>query len=358
MDPRQALYARLRARLRDDTAQDAAQSLGPVAQPAQAAPPPPNSQMVNDYMAGKYDLKVSPEDLAALEQSQESVRGTKLIAGLGRAGQMFSQAWGANNADPAFFDKMAQTAEGRRELVGKYLQAKQAKGADLMKERAQFVADRENKLTDDETQRAFDTEQRRLDRISRERAAALSAGTAAAARTDKSVTDLSKSLEDAAGLKEDVATLVAAARQPDVPSVGPIDKWKPTFMQGEDEIRTEQAAGRFLAALLKIQSGVSVNPQELARAMKARGLSGGNEQAFRIGVEAMLREMEVAMKQKEAGYPGDVAEELRRRGGVTSKDLPKYQATDPEQAPAGGLDPAQKARLEELRRKRDAGALK
>lgn len=306
----------------DETVEDFdASALSPrPAEPVAKPPPAGMNPQVWEHMLAKV---ATPEEA---ERAELGAAKARQISGMGRAGMMLAQAFGAKNADPAWFDQLAADAEGRRKVVSGYMKQRMLKGAELNADQQKAAADATRDYDKEIRGRTFTQEENRLDRISRERAAALSAGTAAAARTDKSVTDLSKSLEDAAGLKADMATLVEAAKQKDVPSVGPIDKFVPTFMQGEGAIRTEQAAGRTLAALLKIQSGVSVSPQELQRAMKARGLSGGSEDAFRIGVEAMLAELDTAMKQKEAGHPAAVADELSRRGGITSRDLPKYQA--------------------------------
>lgn len=301
----------------------------PPPSPVPASKPPPAgaNPQVWQHMLGRV---ATPEEL---DEADAGAAKARQISGLGKAGMMLAQTFGAKNADSGWFDQLAQDAEGRRKLVSGYLKQRMLKGAELNAEQQKATADAQRDYDKEMRGRSFTSEQNELNRRSNERAAALSAGNAAAARTDKSVTDLAKSLEDAAGLKADMATLVEAAKKKDVPSVGPMDKWTPTFMQGEDAIRTEQAAGRVLAALLKIQSGVSVSPQELQRAMKARGLQGGSEEAFRIGVEAMLAELGTAMRQKEAGYPADVSAELGRRGGITSKDLPAYK-TGTQSAPA------------------------
>lgn len=143
-------------------------------------------------------------------------------------------------------------------------------------------------------------------------------------KLEKGVGELSKAMEGASGMRTDIGTLVNAAQQEDVPGVGPLDQLVPTKLAKDDAVKTEQAALRVLAAILKQQSGISVNEAELKRAMKARGLSGDDERAFRLGVESMLGDLRQGMGQKQIAQPAEVVEEYRRRGGVTVEDLPTY----------------------------------
>ncbi len=76
---------------------------------------------------------------------------------------------------------------------------------------------------------------------------------------------------------------------------------------------------------------------------------GATEPEFREGLKRLTENARGAMRAKEAGYRPAAVEEARRRGMATSADLPSG---------GGGLSPDKKARLEELRRKRDAGELR
>jgi hypothetical protein len=63
-------------------------------------------------------------DQLELAEADRNARETVLASGLGRAGQMFAQAFGAKNADPGHFDAMAMDANKRRDLVAAHMKEK------------------------------------------------------------------------------------------------------------------------------------------------------------------------------------------------------------------------------------------
>lgn len=96
----------------------------PAQEPAAFVPPP-------EEPLPARPRPVAPQmDTAGLEEADTDARRGEMMAGLGRAGQMFAQAFGAKNADPGYFDTLGQEARQRRDTVSKYLKDKAQKSAE------------------------------------------------------------------------------------------------------------------------------------------------------------------------------------------------------------------------------------
>lgn len=165
---------------------------------------------------------------------------------------------------------------------------------------------------------------------------------------DKQIETLSKRTEAAPAMRNDLREL-EAGDQEDIPGVGPIAGRLPMWMLSEDGKRKRQAARGLVGTIIKERSGTAASEKEIDRIMEETGLNMANEEQFRLGVDRLREQVTDVLRAKEAGARPEAVEEARRRGLVTSKDI----------TPAdGGLPAEKKARLEELRRKKAAGALK
>lgn len=162
---------------------------------------------------------------------------------------------------------------------------------------------------------------------------------------------LGKDVEGLSQVSADLALLERmAATKGDIPGAGRLDAPLAEMGIGDEDIEVRQAAGRVANRLLFEQSGAAVTESEVKRFMAARGLGpGATEEQFRKGVRALAAELRQVLKTKQAKFAPGTRRAYQERGGFT-----EFQP-----APAsGGLTPEKQRRLEELRRKRDAGTLR
>jgi hypothetical protein len=165
---------------------------------------------------------------------------------------------------------------------------------------------------------------------------------------DKQIETLSKRLEGAPALKQDLATLNQFAGQEDIPGVGSAEGRLPDFaaglFNGADATRVRQAARGLYSNILKEQSGSTVSEQELKRKLEELGMGpGATEENFRLGLARLTEMAHATLRAKEAGARPEAVEEASRRGLTTSRDLPKGQA--------GGLTSQEAAELAEYEKK-------
>lgn len=140
-------------------------------------------------------------------------------------------------------------------------------------------------------------------------------------QVEADVQKLGKDLEDTAVLNADAETLLAAASQEDIPGVGPVEGFLPNLLTSEEGVKTRQAAGRLMAAILKKQSGQAVSESEVERNLKARGLGDRATQVeYRTGLRALVKELGDTFKRTEAKYRPEVTARFRERGGTTSAE--------------------------------------
>jgi hypothetical protein len=134
---------------------------------------------------------------------------------------------------------------------------------------------------------------------------------------------LGKDLQDFAGMKDDLDTLLRATRTEDVAGIGPLAGFVPDFMTSSEGAETRRAASRLLIQILKAQSGATVSDRETARTLGATKLSqrSTNDQ-FREGVRELAEITKRTMRQREAKYRDpNVVRRYAESGGITSHNL-------------------------------------
>lgn len=167
---------------------------------------------------------------------------------------------------------------------------------------------------------------------------------------DKQIETLSKRLEGAPSLRSDLATLSKYADAADVPGMGPLEGRAPNWMVGEEGVRVRQAARGVAGTILHERSGTAASEAEIGRLLEETGMGPtATPTQFREGLRRLREQAFSILRSKEAGARPEAVQEAQRRGMVTSADLP---------AATSGLPADKQKRLDELRRKRDAGALK
>lgn len=138
-----------------------------------------------------------------------------------------------------------------------------------------------------------------------------------------------KELQDLGGMQNDLRTLLAATSKNDVPGVGPVAGLVPDLLMTEDGTEVRRAANRSLNALLRAQSGLTVSDQEALRTMAATKLSQRATNAqFIEGVKELAQYVQLAMRNKQAGFRPEVIEEYRSRGGTTSQEMPTAETAE------------------------------
>jgi hypothetical protein len=214
---------------------------------------------------------------------------------------------------------------------------------DFSFKQAEAEAGRRQKSEEFSGRQKFEAEQSRLDRESREREGArnravdrerLSVGKEGAA-LEKDVGELTKRLEGLPAMKNDLGILVKAAEQDDIPGIGLIDSRTPDALSSNDAISVRQAAKGVLRVLIKEQSGSAASDKEVDAKMEELGMGkGATEDSFRQGLQRLIGNVRDSARSKEAGVRPAAVDEARRRGAVTSGDLPSYSAGQ-KAAPAG-----------------------
>ncbi len=317
---------------------------------------------------------------AAMKAAEEMAGRNRGFSMLQRAGAKAGAAFTDGKVDEKFFDDLDKQADrpilSEKEKIARAIAEAEriAKGEDRTYKREQAVAtsrgaqaaakakleeelrrrgeDRENKLGDEESKRKWEGGEHAKDRISRERAAKLGAGAKADESLNRDVEGLSKRMENVPAMKNDINTLTEYAKQDDIPGVGGYEARAPSWAPGisDEDVKVRQTVKGLVGAIMKEQSGTAASEGEVNRKLAELGMGpGATEPEFREGLKRLTENARGAMRAKEAGYRPAAVEEARRRGMATSADLPSG---------GGGLSPDKKARLEELRRKRDAGELR
>lgn len=151
---------------------------------------------------------------------------------------------------------------------------------------------------------------------------------------DKQIELLSKRLEGAPALRQDLSTLNQAAQQEDIPGVGTVEGRLPGFaaglFNGGDATRVRQAAKGLIGNILKEQSGSTVSEQEREAKLEELGMGkGATEDQFRLGLGRITQMAEAVLRAKEAGARPEAVAEASRRGLTTSKDLPQAEGAPP-----------------------------
>lgn len=333
------------------------QGLGPSSSPA--------SQVLASTMGAGMPPKPVPEEdpgAAEMRAAADDEREARFAAGMGKAGQMFAQAFGAKNADPASFDAIARDAGKRRALVTEHYRAKAQKDADWKRTRGAQTEDlasarefQSGEKEKDRKVREDEMRQRSEDRLLQRQFMMAMLGQKTQDKKekdlDKQIEVLSKRTEGAPALRNDLATLDKYAAEKDIPGVGPLAGRMPNILTSDEGIEVRQAAKGVLSTLIREKSGTAASDREVERLMEELGMGdGATEAQFRLGLTRLRQQAVDTLKTKEAGARPEAVQEARRRGLVTSDDL----AT----RPAGGLSDTDKSRLEELRAKRAAGTLR
>lgn len=152
---------------------------------------------------------------------------------------------------------------------------------------------------------------------------------------EKDIETLSKRLEGLPGQKNDLATLVKYAEMKSIPGVGPVAGRVPDWIASDEAVRLRQSAKGVLGQLIKEQSGTAASEPEVERKLDELGMGpGASEAKFRSGLERLLNNVRANAKSKEAIAKEPTIQEARRRGLVTSEDLPHYSADGGAPAPA------------------------
>jgi hypothetical protein len=150
---------------------------------------------------------------------------------------------------------------------------------------------------------------------------------------DRNVEALSKRLENVPSMRADLQKLLSYAQLPSIPGVGRVAGRLPASFQGDDAIRVRQAARGVVGTLIKEQSGMAASESEVSRKLEELGLGpGATEDEFKLGLVRLVQNMGETVRGKESGYSPDVVETARKRGLVTSADLPVYGSDNPNAA--------------------------
>lgn len=239
------------------------------------------------------------------EQKQFQRRGLELSV----KGQKAELAAKAKAAQELYAQKQKDSAEetaagntewGRRQVISDA----------AAKERAEIMAGQRS--ADRAESQAF-----------RQQEAGVRADERGAKDLDKQVETLSKRMEGAPGLRNDITTLQSYATQKDIPGVGVWDGRMPDLLVSDDATRVRQSVKGILTSVLKEESGVAVSPIELKNKMKEFGFDdGATEDQFRLGLERLSKRAADLLKAKEAGARPEAVAEAKRRGLVTSEDIP------------------------------------
>lgn len=252
-------------------------------------------------------------------QSGDRVLGGFGQAQLGQAQQLGSQA-----------------ADGKRYAFSQLLQAQRD------------AAHRKEQLADTASQRRWQDGRDAASQAAAMERARIMAGEKRAEKTavdvERDVENLSKRLEGAPAMRQDLSTLTQAAKQEDIPGVGPIAGWLPDWMVSADGKKVRQAMRGVVRSTIHETSGTAASEGEVERIMGELGFKeGGGEDAWRMGLEGVAEKTKALLRTKEAGYLPEAVKVARQRGMVTSEDVPTYrapgaaggEAADPDAAPAG-----------------------
>jgi hypothetical protein len=274
------------------------------------------------------------EDQSSQMQAAQAQR-QKVMADLVEQGkkQLGSLLWGTKDqadyearlsaAPPQMRQMLPQSWEQARPLVESYALPPEKR------------ADLSARAEESEKGRAFKREESAKDRIAaRERATImagrLDANAASKAQNDlnEQVEKLSKRMENAPALVSDLSVLNEAMQQKDIPGVGVGYSAVPSFvgdwMASEEGLRVRQAAKGVVATYLKERSGTAASDAEVERTMSEMGMGkGASERDFRSAIPRLLSNLGGTLKAKEAGATPEAVKEARKRGLITSEDLPK-----------------------------------
>lgn len=288
-----------------------------------------------------------------LERGDEASRRSALIAGLTRAGGMAGAAIGGTKLDTSAYDRMDRLADDPRntaQLRVNRLEKMMATKRSMEEGRQRLASAEEERkhrrlmeglgLKRQESLDEYNRNKDQRDYEQRERIARLTAGNAAAGRSERAEDkaeavierDVQKAggdLADLPGMRNDLAVLNKFAAMEDVPGVGRWDSIKPDVFDSADDAESSQAAKRVAARLLKIQSGSAATEAEVSRLLESLGMGkGSTEEKFKIGLRSLIQNATDAAKQAEAKYRPEVLGTLRQRGGVTSREMPPPQAQE------------------------------
>jgi hypothetical protein len=138
---------------------------------------------------------------------------------------------------------------------------------------------------------------------------------------DSQIETLSKRLEGAPALKDNLSTLLKYANEEDVPGVGQTG-FAPKMLLSADGTKVRQAARGLVGGVIKERSGTAASEKEIDRILEEFGMHpGATDEQFRIGVRRYLPQVVETLRAKEAGARPEAVEEARRRGLTTSKDV-------------------------------------
>ena len=258
------------------------------------------------FTGALQEQKILGEQKAlAGEQKQAQRRGLELSV----AGQQREMAAKQKAADALYLRTRAdRESDDVRELAQQ--EKRDTIEAERAKERAYIMAGQRS--ADRAESQAFRREE-----------AGVRAEERGAKDIDKQVEILSKRMEGAPGLRNDITTLQSYAAQKDIPGVGVWDGRMPDLLVSDDATRVRQSVKGILTSVLKEESGVAVSPIELKNKMKEFGFNdGATEDQFRLGLERLSKRAADLLKAKEAGARPEAVAEAKRRGLVTSEDIP------------------------------------
>lgn len=150
---------------------------------------------------------------------------------------------------------------------------------------------------------------------------------------EKAIRELAKRVgTSVAEIMPSLDTVDRYLKAADVPGIGQLDVKPPAWMQSDEALEVQNAAGNVVAIMLQARSGQTVSDKELERAEKRFGIGGNDERAFRLGMKRLRIELARVLRAKAAGFAPEVKAEFRKRGGLTEEDL-----TPPPAAPQEGM---------------------
>lgn len=176
-----------------------------------------------------------------------------------------------------------------------------------------------------------------------------------AARLDKETQSLEKRIGDITpGIVTKLSNLenlipggIDGDESSDVPGVGPAMFAVPDFMLGQDASDIQQNARGLAADLIKLQSGTAASDKEVDRKMKELGMSSSSKSStFRSGVKRLKKQLEVELRNKEAGFRPEAKEIYKSRGGITHESVQAIGGSK-----KTGLSEEKQKRLNELKQK-------
>lgn len=146
-------------------------------------------------------------------------------------------------------------------------------------------------------------------------------------RVEADTQGLSKRMENAPGMARDIGTLARAAKEEDIPGVGPIVGHLPDWMVSGEGLKVRQAARGVVRNVIHETSGTAASEGEVDRILGELGMKqSAGEDAYRLGLEGLAAKTKSLLKAKEAGYRPEAVKLARQRGMTTSTEIPEYRA--------------------------------